>query len=107
MLVVEDDVALELLFGQLPHVGDGGDVLALVVQDEGLVDELLDSVQYNIMEKAIKMEKDALNYDYYVQDLQKQVERQQILPDQVSLGGSNATLLGYGLIDINIFTRYD
>lgn len=55
---------------------------------------------------AIKMEKDALNYDYYVQDLQKQVERQQILPDQVSLGGSNATLLGYGLIDNNIFTRY-
>lgn len=55
---------------------------------------------------AISMEKTAINYDYYIQKLNAQKERQQMLPDHVSLGASNATLLGYGLMNDNIFTRY-
>lgn len=46
------------------------------------------------------------NYDYYIQSINAQKERQQMLPDNVTLGGSNATLLGYELLDDNIFTRY-
>lgn len=46
------------------------------------------------------------NYDYYIKQLNAQQEKQALLPDQVSLGGSNATLVGYGLFDNNIFTRY-
>ena len=47
-----------------------------------------------------------INYDYYIKNLNAQKERQALLPDNVSLGGSNATLLGYGLMDDNIFTVY-
>lgn len=46
------------------------------------------------------------NYDYYIKQLNAQKERQALLPDEVSLGGSNATLLGYGYFENNIFTRY-
>ena len=55
---------------------------------------------------AIAMEKTAMNYDFYIEKLNAQKERQAMLPDQVSLGASNATLLGYGLMNDNIFTRY-
>ena len=55
---------------------------------------------------ATNMQRSSGNYDAYVALLNAQKERQALLPDNVSLGGSNATLLGYGLIDDNIFTRY-
>lgn len=35
-----------------------------------------------------------------------QRERQSLLPNTGSVSGSNATMLGYDLIDNNIFTRY-
>lgn len=50
--------------------------------------------------------KNSVNHDYYVKEQMAQVEKQSLLPDQASLSGSNATLLGYNLIDKNIFTRY-
>ena len=56
---------------------------------------------------AIGMYKNAANYDYYIKQLMATVERQKLLPDQVTMGGSNATILGYDLIDDNIFTRYN
>lgn len=56
---------------------------------------------------ALDMYKSAANYDYYIQMINAQKEKQAMLPDNVSLGGSNATLLGYGLMDNNIFTRYN
>lgn len=55
---------------------------------------------------AWQMEKTGINYDYYIKNLNAQKERQALLPDNVTLGGSNATLLGYDLMDNNIFTRY-
>ncbi len=48
----------------------------------------------------------AENHDYFIKNQMAQIERQKMLPDKVSLGSSNATLLGYGLNDKNIFTRY-
>ena len=56
---------------------------------------------------ALDMYRSAANYDYYIQMVNAQKEKQAMLPDNVSLGGSNATLLGYGLMDNNIFTRYN
>lgn len=59
-----------------------------------------------MVNSAINLEKTAFNYDFYIKKLNAQKERQAMLPDQVSLGSSNATLLGYGLMNDNIFTRY-
>ena len=56
---------------------------------------------------ALNLYKTAANYDYYIQMVNAQKEKQAMLPDNVSLGGSNATLLGYDLMDNNIFTRYN
>lgn len=47
-----------------------------------------------------------VNYDYAIQMINAQRQKQALLPDSVSLGGSNATLLGYDLMDDNIFTTY-
>ena len=47
-----------------------------------------------------------VNHDFYVKNLMAQIEKQKMLPDNDSLSSSNSTLLGYGLFDSNIFTRY-
>lgn len=47
-----------------------------------------------------------VNYEYYIQNQLAQIEKQQMLPDKGSIGSSNATLLGYNLMDNNIFNRY-
>lgn len=51
----------------------------------------------------VQLDKDHANY--YKKQM-AQVEQQQMLPNNATLGGSNATLLGYGLVQKNIFTRY-
>lgn len=56
---------------------------------------------------ALNMYKTAYNYDYYIAMINAQKEKQAMLPDNVTMGGSNATLLGYELMDNNIFTRYN
>lgn len=61
----------------------------------------------DVASSALNMYKTANNYDYYIQMVNAQKEKQAMLPDNVSLGGSNATLLGYDLMDNNIFTRYN
>ena len=48
-----------------------------------------------------------INHEYYVKQQLAQVEKQKMLPDNVTMGSSNATLLGYDLMDNNIFTRYN
>lgn len=47
------------------------------------------------------------NHDFYIKQQMAQIEKQKLLPDTVNLSSSNATLLGYGLQDKNIFTRYN
>ena len=47
-----------------------------------------------------------VNHEYYIKQQLAQIEKQQMLPNQATMSGSNATLLGYGLMDNNIFTRY-
>lgn len=46
------------------------------------------------------------NHDYYVKNQMAQIEQHKLLPDNATLSSSNATLLGYGKMDKNIFTRY-
>lgn len=55
---------------------------------------------------AIALGKTQANYDATIGMINAQKEKQALLPDNVTLGGSNATLLGYNLMDDNIFTRY-
>ena len=61
----------------------------------------------DVASSSLNLYRTAANYDYYIQMLNAQKEKQAMLPDNVSLGGSNATLLGYDLMDNNIFTRYN
>lgn len=58
------------------------------------------------VDSAIGLGKIQANYDAYVGMVNAQKEKQAMLPDNVTLGGSNATLLGYDLMDDNIFTTY-
>lgn len=46
------------------------------------------------------------NHDFYVKNQMAQIEKQSMLPDNASLSSSNSTLLGYDMMDDNIFTRY-
>lgn len=59
-----------------------------------------------IIESSINARQQQINYDYYVKLQMAQVEKQQMLPDNVNLSSSGATLLGYGKFDDNIFTVY-
>lgn len=59
-----------------------------------------------VVNSAITGVSNAVNHDFYIKQQMAQIEKQKMLPDKVNLSGSNATLLGYNLIDKNIFTRY-
>ena len=58
------------------------------------------------VDSAIGLGKIQANYDAYVGMVNAQKEKQAMLPDNVTLGGSNATLLGYDMMDDNTFTTY-
>lgn len=47
-----------------------------------------------------------VNHEIYIKQQMAQIEKQQLLPNTAQMGSSNATLLGYDLMDNNIFTRY-
>lgn len=47
-----------------------------------------------------------INYENIIKQQTAQMEAQQMLPDEAHFGSNNTTLLGYGLFDKNIFTRY-
>lgn len=47
-----------------------------------------------------------VNHEYYQKMLMAQIEKQSMLPNTGNFGGNNTTLIGYGLFDKNIFTRY-
>lgn len=46
------------------------------------------------------------NHDLNIQKQLAQIQQQKLLPDKANLGSSNATLLGYNMIDKAIFTRF-
>lgn len=46
------------------------------------------------------------NHELNIRQQMAQIEAQKLVPDNVSMSTSNATLLGYNMIDKNIFSRY-
>lgn len=46
------------------------------------------------------------NYDLDIANQMAQIEKQSMLPNSASLGGSNATLIGYDYINQDLFARY-
>ena len=57
--------------------------------------------------RAVEVERMSKNYEYDIAKMNAQIEAQKLVPDQVSLSSSNATLLGYDKIHKNIFCRYN
>ena len=60
----------------------------------------------NVVSTGLNLISNDVNHDYYIKNQMAQIEKQQMLPNSGNLGGSNATLLGYDLMNTNIFTRY-
>ena len=60
----------------------------------------------NIAESGLTAASLDTNHDFYIKNQMAQKKKKKMLPDKVSLGNSNATLLGYDLMKTNIFTRY-
>ena len=60
----------------------------------------------NAINSGIDMYALSQNHEFYIKNQMAQVEKQKMMPDQVNMGSSNATLMGYEKIDKNIFTRY-
>lgn len=58
------------------------------------------------IDKGIELMRLDKNHEFYVKNQMAQVEKQSLLPNNAQNSGSNATLLGYELMDNNIFTRY-
>lgn len=56
--------------------------------------------------KALELTALDKNHEFYIKNQMAQIEKQSMLPDNASLSSSNSTLLGYGMLDKNIFTRY-
>lgn len=54
----------------------------------------------------LNLAKNDVNHEYYIKNQMAQIEKQQMLPDKGSLGSSNATLLGYNLMNNALFTVY-
>ena len=48
-----------------------------------------------------------VNYDYGVQETMLQKEKQALLPNNVSMGSTNTTLLNFGYMNDDVFTRYN
>lgn len=59
-----------------------------------------------IASNVININEAKKNHELNIKELNAVQEMHAMLPDNVTLGGSNATLLGYEFLDNNIFTRY-
>lgn len=53
------------------------------------------------------MEENKFNHESYIKETMLQKEKQAMLPNSASLGGTNTTLLGYGYMNDDVFTRYN
>lgn len=95
----EYNYTMDAIKGGMGMVGDMGNMLsgnpsAMVGGFTGYID------------KSIELMRLDKNHEFYVKNQMAQVEKQSLLPNNAQNSGSNATLLGYELMDNNIFTRY-
>lgn len=70
---------------------------------KGDIGGAVDTLVTGTMFEAPRQDK---NHEYYIKNQMAQVEKQRMLPDTATLSSSNATLIGYGLNQKSIFTRY-
>lgn len=56
--------------------------------------------------RSIDVEQSSKNYEYDIANMNAQIEAKELLPDNVSLSGSNATLIGYQKQSIQLFSVY-
>ena len=88
--------------GQLQNVAGGVSSLVGNVASGNIGGAVSD-----VINTPLNMYSQSQNHDFYVKQQMAQIEKQKLLPDSVNLSSSNATLLGFGLQDKNIFTRYN
>jgi hypothetical protein len=58
-----------------------------------------------IIDNGMSMISSNVNHEYYILNQMAQIEKQKMLPDKVNMGTS-ATLLGYNLLNNDVFVRY-
>lgn len=61
----------------------------------------------NLAGLGIESTSNEKSHELNIREQMAQIEVQQLVPDNVTMSSSNATLLGYEQIDKNIFTRYN
>lgn len=88
--------------GQLQNVVGGVGSLVGNVASKNIGGAISD-----VINTPLNMYSQSQNHDFYVKQQMAQIEKQKLLPDSINLSSSNATLLGFGLQDKNIFTRYN
>ncbi len=88
--------------GQVQNVAGGVGSLAGNVASGNVGGAISD-----VINTPLNMYSQSQNHDFYVKQQMAQIEKQKLLPDSINLSSSNATLLGFGLQDKNIFTRYN
>ena len=59
----------------------------------------------NAVAQGVSMGASVVNHEIYIQQQMAQKEKQKLLPDTVNLGTS-ATLIGYNLLDKNVFSIF-
>lgn len=60
----------------------------------------------SVASNVININEAKKNHELNIKELNAIQEMHAMLPDNITLGGSNATMLGYELLNDNIFTRY-
>ena len=60
----------------------------------------------DMVNSEIDLIKNEKNHDFFIKEQMAQIEKQKLMPDNASLSNSNSTLLGYELLDNNVFTIY-
>lgn len=53
------------------------------------------------------MKENKFNHETYIKETMLQKEKQALLPNSVSMGSTNTTLLSYGYMNDDVFTRYN
>lgn len=61
---------------------------------------------FGIANDALSIGQADVNHEFYIKNTIAQVQKQSLLPDTVNLSSSNATLVGYDLIDNSVFNLY-
>ena len=94
------------LLGDMATVGSSLGTLASGANQSGYDTSAIPKAISQAATGALSFYQRDKNFEYYQKMQMAQIEKQSKLPNTGNFGGNNATLLGYDLINDNIFTRY-